>query len=340
MSEGVDPRAQSAPDRARVQPAVLRAGLVSLASSALLLALKLAAWLATDSAALLADALESIVNVVAAAFATYSVIVAARPADADHPYGHGKAEFVSAGLEGTLILLAASLILGESVHRLAVGSTVQRIDIGVLLASLGAAGNLALGLYLVRTGRSERSDAIEADGRHILTDVVTTLGAIAALLAVRATGLAWIDPLAGIAVALQIVRTGWRIVRRALAGLLDEADFGFLGEIAARLAASRRSDWCELHQLRAWRSGSFRHIDLHLVVPRYYTIEQAHATAAPLEDALLELVGGRGDVVVHLDPCRPAHCSACSVEDCPVRSTRLAEPFDYSLATLARPGRI
>ena len=327
-------------DAARVRPAALRAGITSLACGGLLLAVKFAAWLATGSTALLADALESIVNVVAAAVVTYSVAVAARPADADHPYGHGKAEFLSAGLEGALILIAASLILGESVHRLIVGSAIQRIDLGVLLAGLSAAGNLALGLHLVHVGRRERSEAIEADGRHILTDVITTTGAIAALLAVRATGLLWIDPLAGIAVALQIVRTGWRIVRRALAGLLDEADFGFLGEVAARLAAARRADWCDLHQLRAWRSGSFRHVDLHLVVPRYYTIERAHQTAAPLEESLLDLVEGRGDVVVHLDPCQPVHCAGCSVADCPVRSTPLAEAFDYSLAALARPGRI
>jgi len=154
--------------------------------------------------------------------------------------------------------------------------------------------------------------------------------------AVHLTGLLWLDPLAAIAVALQIVRTGARIVRRALAGLLDEADFDFLGEVAARLAASRRPEWCDLHQLRAWRSGNFRHVDLHLVVPRYYTIEQARGVAAPLEQSLLDLVEGRGDVVVHLDPCRPLHCSHCSLAACSVRSEPLAEPFEYSVEVLVR----
>lgn len=246
----------------------LRAGLMSLGVGALILGVKLAAWLATGSSALLADALESIVNVVAAGMVAFTVMVAARPADDDHPYGHGKAEFLSAASEGALILLAATLIVAESVRKLIVGVELERTGAGVLLAALGAVANLGLGLYLLRTGRAVGSEALEADGRHVLTDVRTTAGSIAALLGVQLTGWLWLDPLVALAVAVNIVLTGWQVVRRALAGLLDEADFELLAEVGKRLERERRPDWIDIHELRTRRSGRFRHIDLHLVAPR------------------------------------------------------------------------
>lgn len=318
----------------------LRAGLVSVVAGAGILAIKFAAWLATGSTALLADASESIVNVIAAAMATYSVAVAARPADADHPYGHGKAESLSAAVEGGLIVVAAALIMGEAVRQLLVGPSLERLSLGIVLAGAGGVGNLMLGIYLVRVGRQEDSQAIEADGRHILADVFTTAGSIAALLAVRATGLAILDPLAGMLVALNIVYMGWRVVRRALSGLLDEADFDFLLQISAHLKKQRRSDWVELHQLRARKSGAFRHIDVHLVVPRYLPIEVAHDTGDALENCLLELVGGRGEVGVHVDPCQPTNCESCAVEPCAVRSTPTRREFPFDVDSLTRGGRI
>jgi cation diffusion facilitator family transporter len=321
-------------------PVAVKAGVLSLAVSAVILGIKLAAWLATGSSALLADALESIVNVVAAAMVAYTVVVAARPADRDHPYGHGKAEFLSAATEGALILLAATAIVAESVRKLIVGVELDRAGAGVLLATLGAAGNLALGLYLVRTGRTVGSDALEADGRHVLSDVRTTAGSIAALVGVQLTGWLWLDPLVALAVAANIVRTGWQVVRRALAGLLDEADFALIEEVGKVLERERRSDWIDIHELRTRRFGRFRHIDLHLVVPRYYTIELAHATAEELETALQPLVGEEGGVVVHVDPCRPWQCASCEVDACAVRSEPHGVHRAFDVPSLTRTGRL
>jgi cation diffusion facilitator family transporter len=318
----------------------LRAAVLSLAVGALILGVKLGAWLATGSSALLADALESIVNVVAAGMVAFTVVVAARPADRDHPYGHGKAEFLSAATEGALILLAATAIVAEAVRKLIVGVELERPGAGMLLATLGAVGNLALGLYLVRAGRLAGSDAIEADGRHVLTDVRTTLGAIGALVGVKLTGWLWLDPVVALAVGANIVLTGWQVVRRALAGLLDEADFELIAEVANVLERERRPDWIDIHELRTRRSGRFRHIDLHLVVPRYYTIDQAHAAAEGVESALQPLVGEEGGVVVHVDPCREWQCAGCEVDPCPVRSKPYAAHRPFDLPSLTRRGRL
>jgi cation diffusion facilitator family transporter len=318
----------------------VRVGVVSLAASVAIFGIKLAAWLATDSTVLLADALESIVNVVAAALLTYSLALASRPADDDHPYGHGKVEFVSAGVEGALILVAAIAIVAEAGQKLVSGSPVVQLELGLVLGSTGAAANLALGLYLVRAGKARRSDALVADGRHVLADVATTAGGIAALLGVLATGWYWLDPAIGILVALNIVRVGWQVMRGALSGLLDEADFDVLRELAALLQRTRASDWVDLHQLRARRVGATTHIDLHLVMPRFYTIEKAHASADAIEAALCDAAGGDADVVVHLDPCCPFHCPTCAMPECPLRAAapRGRPPLDVD--SLTRMGRV
>jgi divalent metal cation (Fe/Co/Zn/Cd) transporter len=153
------------------------------------------------------------------------------------------------------------------------------------------------------------------------------------------TGFALLDPLAALLVAANIVWTGARVIRRALAALLDEADFGALERIARDLEKGRRPEWVEIHQLRSWRSGALRHVDLHLIVPRYLSIERAHEIGDDLERRLVDFEDG-GEAVVHLDPCTPRHCRACGMPDCPVRSAPLVEPFPYSVESLTRRGVI
>ncbi len=320
--------------------AAVRAGVISVAAGCVILALKFAAWIVTGSSVLLADAAESIVNVVAAAMATYSVAVAARPADRDHPYGHGKAEALSAAIEGALIGLAAALIVAESVRKIVIGPELRELGTGIAIAGAAAIGNLALGLYLVRVARRERSEAIMADGTHILTDVVTTAGALIALLAVKLTGIKLLDPIVALLVAVNILATGWRVVGGAFFGLLDEADFELITRIARRLEAVRLPEWIEIHQLRARRAGSSHHLDLHLMVPRYHSLEVAHRTSDELERTLVDLLQGRASVVVHLDPCTPAQCPSCVMSDCPVRSAAFERRPPFDLASLTQPGEV
>jgi cation diffusion facilitator family transporter len=301
---------------------------------------KFVGFLVTGSSAVFADAAESIVNVIAGSIATYSVAIAARPADADHPYGHGKAEVVSAAVEGALILLAATVVALEAVREMIVGPALQRLDMGIAVSAAAGLGKLVLGLYLVRVGRLHGSHAIAADGAHVLTDVVTTVGTIAALFAVKLSGIEMLDPLAALAVGANIMRTGWRVMRRALRGLLDEADFELLFRLAERLETARRPEWVDVHELRTWSSGSLHHFDLHLAVPRYLSIEQAHRIGDQIEEIVVDVAAGRGDAVVHLDPCTPRHCTGCTMAACLVRSADLVEPVPLTVASVTRRGII
>jgi len=320
-------------------PAV-RAGLVSLAASVAILAAKLAAYFATGSMALLADAAESSVNVVAAALVTATVAVSRRPPDADHPYGHGKAEPLSAAVEGALVGGAALFVAVEAVRRLVVGSELEHLGGGMLISAAAAFANLALGLYLLGVGRRERSEALRADGLHVLSDTVTTAVSLAALAAVQLTGRVEIDPLAALVVGANLMWAGWRVVRRSLTGLLDEADFSLLGKLAAALEAARRPEWCDIHQLRGRLVGRRQHVDLHLVVPRYFQMDEAHRVGDALEAELARALGEECDLVVHLDPCRRMHCPGCALEACPVRSAALAKPAEFSVAHLTALGPV
>jgi cation diffusion facilitator family transporter len=292
----------------------------------------------TGSTALFSDALEAIVNVVAAGLLLVALIVAARPADRDHPYGHGKVEFFSAGVEGALIAVAALLIVADAARALVRGPELAQLDLGLALSAAVAAGNAALGTFLVRTGRRHASDALVADGRHVLADVFTTVGVIAGLAVVRITGFAALDPLIAIAVALAILRTGWKLVRSAVAGLMDEADPALLAPICAALEREREPAWIDVHELRTFRSGAVQHTDLHLAVPRYFDADRLHAISDRVKAVVLAATGRAGDVIVHFDPCRPSQCRGCAMADCPVRSARFEERRPVSLERALRRG--
>lgn len=297
----------------------LRAGAVALVAGAAICAGKFAAFAATGSVAVFSDAMESIVNVAAAGLLLGSLAVAARPPDRDHPYGHGKVEFFTAGVEGALIAVAAAAILWSSAAELWRGPSVRRLDVGLLAVAGLAAANGVLGAWLLRTGRRTGSLALEADGRHLLTDVWTSAGVVVGLAGVWVTGLVLLDPLVAIAVALNILYTGWRLVRRAVGGLMDEADEALLRRVAAALERERRPWWIDVHHLRTWRSGARQHTDLHLAVPRYFDADRLHAVSEEVRRAVLEATGLPGDVIVHFDPCRPRQCPGCAVPECPVR---------------------
>ena len=303
----------------------LRAAVLSIVVAALVLTGKLAAWRLTGSAAVFSDAMESVVNVAAGAMLLFAIIVAARPVDRDHPYGHGKVELFSAGIEGALIALAAALILNESIGELFRGPELQRLDIGAgLLVGLSVV-NAALGLHLIRVGRRTQSVALVADGRHVLTDVWTSAGVVAGLIAVHFTGFALLDPIIAIAVALHILYTGWSLLREAVGGLMDEADELLLQNIALELEAVREPGWIEAHRLRTLRTGPLLHADLHFTVPRYWDVQQLHDMDRAVTQAVLAAAGGEGDVVVHYDPCSDDQCSQCAMPHCELRSAPLVE---------------
>lgn len=298
----------------------MRAATISLVVAVILLATKLYAYRLTGSAAILSDGLESIVNVVAAGMALFSVWYAAQPADADHPYGHGKVEDFSAGVEGALIILAALLILWSAIPRFMDPRPIGAFGEGGLLIGGATVANLLLGLYLVRTGRTYQSKALVADGYHVLADVVTSIGAVGALILVALTGWVWLDPLIACVIAVHIVVAGFKLMRESVGRLMDEADSEALESVARRLESTRREEWIDVHELRAWWAGDTLHVDAHLVLPRYWSIDVAHRAGDEFEAELGAAIGGRSGAVVHIDPCTDRFCSGCRVADCEIRA--------------------
>jgi len=301
----------------------VRAGAISLVVSILLLAAKYQAYRLTGSTAILSDALESIVNVVAAVFALGGIIFAGRPADRNHPYGHGKIEFFSAAFEGGLIAFAAVLILYEVVLGLVVRLQVRELDTGLLIISGAGLANLALGLFLIQTGRKHQSLTLVADGQHVLSDFWTTVGIVVGLLLVRVTGLWWLDPLVAAVVAVNLMWTGFRLVRHAAGGLLDEEDTLLLNRLLGVLGGYVGQGIIRVHHLRAIRAGRFHHVDAHLVVPEFWSVDRAHEVSEDLADRVIRKLGVDGELIFHTDPCHRAYCPMCDLDDCPVRR----EPF-------------
>lgn len=313
----------------------LRAGRLALLGGIAVLGAKLAAWQLTGSTAVFSDALESFVNVAAGALLLYSLYLSSQPADRNHPYGHGKVEFFSAGVEGTLIALAAVLIGITAVKQLIRGVELRSLDLGLVLVTAATAANAAIGLHLIRVGRRVHSLALVADGRHLLTDVVTSVGVIIGLALVWLTGLSILDPIVALIVAAQILATGWQLSRQAIGGLMDEADPASLEEMVKALEVRRDPWWIDTHSLRAWRSGAVGHVDLHMVVPRYFDADRLHDIDDQVERTVLAATRRPGDVITHFDPCRPRHCAACAMEPCSVRSVPCAgmQPFTVDHAT-------
>jgi cation diffusion facilitator family transporter len=301
----------------------LRAVVISLAVSVVLLAAKYQAYRLTGSTAILSDALESIVNVVAAVFGLGGIVFAGRPADRNHPYGHGKIEFFSAAFEGGLIAFAAVLIVYEVILSLLRGPDVHALDVGVAIVLGAGLVNLLLGWYLIRAGRKYESLTLVADGRHVLADFYTSAGIVIGLLLVRFTGIVWLDPVLAAVVALNLLWTGFRLVRQAAGGLLDEEDTALLDRLLEVLQPHLSQGVIRVHHLRAIRAGRFHHVDAHLVVPEFWSVERSHETAEDLAERLIKEVGVEGEMTLHTDPCHRVYCRMCDLDDCPVRR----EPF-------------
>ncbi len=273
----------------------------SIALGLAVLGLKVAAWWVTGSAALFSDAAESVVNVAASAAALIALRLASRPADADHPYGHDKAEFFAAVIEGVLIVVAALVIFQHAWQALQAPSPIEAPWLGVALNASAGVLNLVWGLHLVRSGRRLRSPALSADGRHLLSDVVTSVGVLAGLALAVATGLWWLDPLLAAGTALYILLSGARVIRDSVGGLMDEAP---AAEIVARirtLVGAHAQGAIEAHDLRMRHAGRLTFLEFHLVVPALMTVADAHEICDRIEAALKAEMEGLM-ITIHVEP--------------------------------------
>ncbi|HGY91184.1 MAG TPA: cation transporter [Planctomycetes bacterium] len=315
-----------------------RAATISVVVGVLLLLTKTLAWTITGSSAVLSDAAESIINVAASIFAFASIRLAAEPPDENHPYGHGKIEYFSAGFEGGLIVLAAVAILVVGIKGLLHPPDLRSLGLGTMLVALAGAANGLLGFWLIAVGRRSGSSAIEADGKHLVTDLVTSAGVVVGLLLVKMTGWPILDPVLAILLGVNILFAGWRIVRTSAGRLMDEADEGLLQRIVDSLNRIRQPGDLRPHHLRARWQGQKLYIDLHIFLPRWWTLTRVHDRVDELEAGLARELDMDLEAIIHADPCRKQHCRFCALENCPVRGAPQSSDEPWSLTDIASTG--
>jgi cation diffusion facilitator family transporter len=277
-----------------VAPALTVGGYLKLSLGVALatIVVKGAAWWITGSVSLLSDALESLVNVAGAAFALSMVIIAQRPPDQDHPFGHHKAEFFSSGFEGALIFIAAVVIVWAAVQRLLSPQPLVSLGAGLSLTVLGSLLNGVLAWAMLRKARASRSMALEADARHLFTDVWTSAGIVVGLIAVKLTGWLWLDPVIAIAVALNILREGASLVWRSVSGLMDPALEPDVQAAIDRTLQRFRQPAIRFDHVATRSAGQRRFVELHMHVPAHWTLGRAAALRSSVEQALLDEVPG------------------------------------------------
>jgi len=296
---------------------------------------KFLAYYSTHSVSILTDALESIVNVVAGLIGLYSLYVAAKPRDKDHPYGHGKAEFLSAAVEGTLIGSAGAIILYKAIQALIKPVELQKIDYGIWLVAATAVVNYIMGYFCLRTGKRNGSLALIASGRHLQSDTLSTLGIITGLILLYFTKLVWIDSVVAILFGVIIMITGYRILRKSIAGIMDEADTDLLEKFVGILNANRKENWIDLHNLRVIKYGSILHVDCHLTVPWYLNVHEAHREIDVLAELVRKEFGESLELFVHSDGCLPFSCRICQKEGCPERRHQFEQKITWTLENIS-----
>jgi len=305
-----------------------------VAVALLLFAIKVIAYFLTHSVAILSDALESTVNVIAGFIGLYSLYVASKPRDTDHPYGHGKAEFLSAAVEGSFIMVAGLIIIYEAVQNLIHPEPLQQLDYGIFLVAITAIINYVVGYISLRNGRKNNSLALIASGKHLQSDTYSTLGLIGGLILIYFTKKVWIDSVVAIVFAFIIIYTGYKILRQSIAGIMDEADIELLKKIVRLLNENRRDNWIDLHNLRVIKYGGQLHIDCHLTVPWYLNVREAHDEVDAFTFLIKKEFGDSVEFFVHTDPCLEFSCPICCKTDCQVRRHPFEKRMDWTLENI------
>ncbi|MFT3887608.1 MAG: cation diffusion facilitator family transporter [Arachnia sp.] len=274
---------------------------LSIAAALVTIALKAGAWLITGSVGLASDAAESVVNLVAAIVALIALRVAAKPADNNHHYGHTKAEYFSAIVEGAMIFVAAAAILVMAVQRLLSPQPLERVGIGLLITVVAAIVNGAVALVLLRAGKTYNSITLRADGHHLMTDLVTSVGVVIGVGLVALTGWVWLDPVVAIAVGLNIIVTGWRLIAESSRGLMDESLPKETNQRLREILAEHSSDDVSFHAMRTRVSGARAFMEMHMLVPGEWTVKRGHDALEDLSD-LIRAEFPEVHVTGHLEP--------------------------------------
>jgi cation diffusion facilitator family transporter len=283
--------------------------LIALIVSILLLIAKFTAYLFTQSNAILTDATESIVNVVASAFAFYSIYLTALPKDQNHPYGHGKVEFFSVFIEGFLIFLAGTFIVIKASYNIFYPQNIGHLLIGSYIIALTGIINGILGWYLQVQGKKINSLTLTADGKHLITDAITSFGLVLGLILIYFTHLNWVDSFISLIVGIFIIYSGYHLLRKAIGGLMDESDIEIVEEVIGLLNQNRKAEWIDVHNLRTQRYGASVHIDCHVTLPYYFDLTKVHEEVSLIDKLISNNATIDTEFFIHADPCLPQCCN-------------------------------
>ncbi len=297
---------------------------------------KFSAYFITGSNAILTDAAESIVNVIASSFAFYSIYLSTQPKDENHPYGHGKVEFFSAFVEGVLICLAGVIIILKSGHDLIYPNKLKQLYDGAIIIGITGLINTIVGYYLINTGKKNKSITLEADGKHLLTDAISSAGLVVGIVLIVLTEISWLDSAISIALGFYIVFNGYRLTRRSVGGLMDESNIELVKDIVQILQNNRNDSWIDIHNLRAQQYGADLHIDCHVTLPYYFDLNSVHQQISDI-DKLINVNGEhQTELFIHADPCLPNCCNYCKMKDCPVRKEAFRQEIVWNMDNVTK----
>lgn len=305
-------------------------------TAVLLFAIKMLAWYITGSVAVLTDALESTINIVSGFVGLYSLYVSAWPKDHNHPYGHGKVEFISSAVEGALVIIAGILIIYEAALNLRHQHAIKELNFGIIIISFSAAVNYIVGYFSIKQGKKNNSLPLIASGKHLQSDTYSTVGVIIGLILILLTGYLWIDSFVAILFAFIIIYTGIKILRSSLAGIMDEADEELLAEVVAYLNDNRKENWIDLHNLRIIKYGSILHLDCHMTVPWFLNVHEAHAQVDELGKLIKSKYGSSVELFVHTDGCMDFSCKVCLKQNCSVRKNTFVKKIEWDVKNISQ----
>ncbi|MDZ4666677.1 MAG: cation diffusion facilitator family transporter [bacterium] len=315
----------------KVKPNLIKIQFTVLVLGFILMLVKYLAYVLTQSHAILSDALESIINVAAGGFALYSLWLSQKPKDNNHPYGHGKIEFISTGFEGGMIMIAGCFILYQAGSAFFNPPIVKELDLGIFLVAISGGVNFLMGSYLVKFGKAQRADAMVADGKHLLSDTYTSIGLVLGLILVNFTGEVWLDSLIALIMGMIILYTGYKLIRRALAGLMDETDMEVLEELLPVLNQNRKKEWIDIHNLRVLKYGNNFHVDAHVTLPWYWSLVKAHEEVSAIDSLTTQKFHENIELFIHADPCIPNSCQICEVHPCSQRKFDFVERVEWNI---------
>lgn len=300
---------------------------------------KIIAWHITNSDAVFSDAMESIVNIIAAFMGLYSLYLAAKPKDHDHPYGHGKVEFITSGVEGALIIFAGIMIMFEAVDSVLHGNELKKIDYGIIIIAATAVINYLMGYISIQKGKKENSAVLISSGKHLQSDTLTTGGVVVSLILVYFTKIFWIDSAVALIFGGYIIYVGYKIIRQSLSGIMDEADLEMLDRLAKFLNENRKPEWIDVHNTRIQQFGSRLHIDAHLTLPYYFELREAHQHMEDMVVLIANNTERKVEFNFHMDDCKPFSCEICSLSNCPVRQHDFTNKVEWNRKSISQPDK-